>query len=54
VARTCWRRPTQLYKSGPQPIRARRLVGRHRLRPLVGVSRRHEGSLVRFLILAAQ
>jgi hypothetical protein len=38
----------RLYKSGPQPIRARRLVGRHRPRPLVGVSRRHDGSLVGF------
>ena len=38
----------RLYKSGPQPIRARRLVGRHRPRPLVGVSRRHDGSLVSF------
>ncbi len=39
---------SRLYKSGPRPIQARRQVGRHRPRPLVEVSRRHDGSLVRF------
>src|SRR5262245_38624038 len=39
---------TQLYTCGSRPIRARWQVGRHRPRPLVGVSRRHDGSLVRF------
>jgi hypothetical protein len=32
---------SSLYKSGPQPIRDRRQVGRHRPCPLTGVSRLH-------------
>src|SRR5262245_15219962 len=39
---------TRRYTSGPRSIRARRQVGRHRLRPLVGAWRRHNGSLARF------
>jgi hypothetical protein len=35
-------------QSGPRPTEARRQVGRRRPRPLVGVSRRYDGSLVGF------
>ena len=36
---------TRLYKSGPRPIHGRRQLGGRRPRPLVGVSRRHDGPL---------